>query len=548
MVLGEPEKVIRVLRSLAPWLAPALFALGWVVAMPPYDLPEAAYVFLIPLILWVFMSPQPKLVFRQVWIASTVAWFFILSWLPAFTDHLAFPMAGLLGWLAALALAAVLALFPACWAWFAARSIPQVLERGAARRILLFTALAALWVLLEWLRSWVLTGFPWLPLAASQWQRPLLLQILSWTGAWGLSFVLVFFNLGLAAYLRSLRHWRGKRWWQRLSPEFYSAFGLLGATVFFGLSYSGNFAARQSLLTVAFVQPYIAAPEKWDPQYANEALETLEHVTELGALLQPDLLLWPEATLPFPLKGNWPLEDWVAALSKRLEKPMLMGAVVVERSEQGEDWFNGVFWVDPEKGVDTDNYYAKRHLVPFGEYVPFGRWLPFLDKVIPLDGSFRQGTEPTLLRYQTLERTLRIGPLVCYEDIFPSLARSSVNAGADLLFVATNNAWFGEGSGAWQHAAHSVLRAVETRRPVLRTGNGGWSGWIDDHGHIRHITLDRSGSIYFQGVDTAEITRSRHWIRELSFYVRFGDWFVLFSAFLCWPLIRTFLRDQEKVT
>lgn len=533
---------MRFAQSLVPWLAPALFALGWVMAMPPYDLPEAAYVFLIPLVLWIFMNPAPALVFRQVWLGSTVAWLFIISWLPAFTDHLGMPFAGLLGWAAAVALAAVLALFPAFWAWLAARTIPEVMDQGAFRRIRLFIALAALWVVLEWVRSWVFTGFPWLPLAASQWQRPLLLQILSWTGAWGLSFLLVYFNLGLAGYVRSLRDWRGKRWWQRLSPEFYSAFGLLGASVFIGLSYSGQFSTRQSLLTVAFVQPYIAAPEKWDPEYANEALETLEHVSEMGALLQPDLLLWPEATLPFPLKGNWPLEEWVAALSRRLDLPMLMGAVIVERGHGRDDWFNGVFLVDPESGVDTDNYYAKRHLVPFGEYVPFGRWLPFLDKVVPLDGSFRPGTEPTLLRYHTLERTLRIGPLVCYEDIFPGLARSSVNAGADILFVATNNAWFGEGAGAWQHAAHSVLRAVETRRPVMRAGNGGWSGWIDDHGHIRHITLDRDGSIYFRGVDTAEITRSRNWVRELSFYVRFGDWFVLVSAMLCWPFVRAFKK------
>ena len=123
-----------------------------------------------------------------------------------------------------------------------------------------------------------------------------------------------------------------------------------------------------------------------------------------------------------------------------------------------------------------------------------------------------------------------VSPLVCYEDTFPKLAASGVRMGAELLVVVTNNAWFGEGGAAYQHAAHSVLRAVETRRPVLRCGNGGWSGWIDEFGNVRAVLKDRTGSIYFRGTETLSVYRDIRWTTQQSFYVRHGDWFVAVCA------------------
>src|SRR6201999_2185013 len=115
-----------------------------------------------------------------------------------------------------------------------------------------------------------------------------------------------------------------------------------------------------------------------------------------------------------------------------------------------------------------------------------------------------------------------IGPLICYEDIFPQLARASARAGSDLLVVASNGAWYGEGGASYQHAAHSVLRAVETRRPVLRCGNAGWSGWIDEFGNVRDVLTNTEGSIYFRGSKTIAVTRDARWIKRLSFYVQHG--------------------------
>ena len=115
--------------------------------------------------------------------------------------------------------------------------------------------------------------------------------------------------------------------------------------------------------------------------------------------------------------------------------------------------------------------------------------------------------------------------------------------GAALLFVATNNAWYGEGASAYQHAAHSVLRAVENRRPLLRVGNGGWSGWIDEYGLIRNVLLNDEGTIYFRGGTVFEIDRDRRWVGRTTFYTRHGDWFVWVSLGLV--LIGAFLLKRR---
>ena len=204
--------------------------------------------------------------------------------------------------------------------------------------------------------------------------------------------------------------------------------------------------------------------------------------------------------------------------------------------------------LDTQLAVERENY-RKRHLVPFGEYVPLRPVLGWLDKVVPLPGDFVEGQSPHPLLFNALDRTLSAGPLICYEDTYPDLARSSALAGADVLVVLTNNGWFGRGGAAEQHAAHSVLRAVETRRPVLRIGNAGWSGWIDEFGVVRAVLQkvtrrnadgslrqvvstqpkEENGSIYFRGSAVVEVQRDVRWIGRQSFYTQRGDWFVLVS-------------------
>jgi apolipoprotein N-acyltransferase len=277
----------------------------------------------------------------------------------------------------------------------------------------------------------------------------------------------------------------------------------------------------------------VGVTQKWDPKLVRDNLQTLKDLSTYASYLGAEFILWPEAPTPLPIKGNDSMRQWVEGLSTDLGIGILAGNVAREGSVSDPDrkWFNAVFHVDPERGVNVEHYYAKRHLVPFGEYVPLSELFPFYGKFVPLEGAFMTGKSAKPLQVESSVIDVgKVGNLICYEDIFPSLARANTMAGADWHFVGTNNVWFGEEAGAWQHAAHSVLRAVETRRPVVRCGNAGWSGWIDEFGHIRHVMLDNNASIYFQGVEVINFHRNSWWANRLSLYVQNGDWFVALCA------------------
>jgi apolipoprotein N-acyltransferase len=397
-------------------------------------------------------------------------------------------------------------------------------------RIIALLALAAWWVVLEWFRGWLFGGFPWLPLGASQWQRPAMLQVAAYAGAGAISFALVAFNLGSAAYAHRI-FFEGAKGLRKRSPEFTAALLVLMSSVF---PFIGDFFGqqRQKLARVTLVQPYIPQGEKWDASKAREILQTIEQVTfDANKNGAPDAILWPEAVTPWTVHHDPNVADWLESISHRTGKPLLLGSVFTQGNGAAEQWYNGAFVVDPIKGVQEPGY-AKRKLVPFGEYVPLRPVLGWLEKVAPIGGDFISGlsAEPLVLPIGT--RTVPVGVLICYEDIFPGLARESTKAGAELLAVLTNNAWFGEGGAAYQHAAHSVLRAVENRRPLVRVGNGGWSGWIDEFGVIRATVRNESGTVYFRGAETVTITRDQRWRGRFSFYGEHGDWFLALCAVL----------------
>lgn len=504
-------------------LASVLTAVLWVVSIPPFDFAEAAYVALVPLILWLFLEPSWKRALLFSFLSSWAAWCVILIWLRHVTVF------------GTLALAAVLAALFLLWVAGARWILPKVAGRAFVWRAVGFLGLAGLWVVVEWVRSWIFWGFPWAPLALSQWERPVVLQIAAWTGAYGVSFVLVFFNLCVAYTLRSRVVVPQRRllvgWF---SPDLYLALGALGVciSVFFV-----SLPARDSkvdLLTAGVVQPYITPELKWDEAKELENLEILELWTRRVGIEDGDVVLWPEAATPWPVEGSAAMQERLTFLVNELRKPILMGAIGWRQAT--DKWYNGALVVNPVTGMDPA-VYVKRELVPFGEYVPRG--FRFIEKVVPLGGDFISAEGAGLVPLTVGERTLQIGSLVCYEDSFPGLARESAAAGADIFFVAANNAWYKEEGGAPQHAAHSVLRAVENRRPVMRCGNGGWSGWIDAYGMIRDVLVDAEGSVYFRGGGSYTVFQFEEWMGRESYYTRKGDWFVVLSAalfvFACVP-------------
>jgi apolipoprotein N-acyltransferase len=451
-----------------------------VASFPPSNVPEFAYAFAAPAVFWAYRRPPFKLFAGTVLGAGALAWTIMLGWLHHVT------------WVGLFLLGPLTGVWVGSWFLAAWWLMPRLPGRSALERIVAVFGLAGLWVLIEWTRTWLLGGFPWLTLATSQWQRVSILQIAAFTGAGGVSFVLIAMNISFAAYAHRLMC-EGQRGLNRRSQEFFACLFLLVVCVTVYVQEvvnRGQYAVP--LGRVAFVQPYIPQTVKWDPARGQEILNILEQTTLRAAGSRPDLILWPEATTPWAVRGDDNVRDWVDSLAQRAKAPLLLGSIAIERRGTPEErWFNGAFVVDPVIGVQAI-YYAKRHLVPFGEYIPVRPMLGWLDKVVPIGGDFQRGFAAQPLQVTIGGQSVAVGPLICYEDIFPSLALDSVRAGADVLAVLTNNAWYGEGGAAYQHAAHSVLRAIETRRPVLRCGNGGWSGWIDEFGGIRDTLRARS--------------------------------------------------------
>lgn len=508
-----------------------LTAVLTVASFPPINAPQCAYAFAVPAMFWAYRRPAFRWYVGTLLGAQAVAWVALLWWLHPVT------------WVGLFLLGPIVGAWIGVWylaAWWA---LPRMNGRPAFTRLLGLVALAGAWVVVEWTRTWLLGGFPWLPLAASQWQRTSVLQIAAFTGAGGVSFVLIAVNLGFAAVAHSLFHDRQTGWRLR-RPEFLLALFLLMVCVSVQVQEAlnrGRFSVP--LAHVAFVQPAIPQEVKWDPSRGPAILDTLEKSTLVAAMSEPDLILWPEASTPWAVRGDERTRAWIESLTARAKAPLVLGSIVIEHPAQpGEAWYNGMLVVTPDLGLQTA-YYAKRHLVPFGEYVPLRVLFGWLNKFVPIgDDDFGRGWSAAPLLVPVRKASLAVGPLICFEDIFPSLARADVRDGADFLFVATNDAWYGEGGAAYQHAAHSVLRAVETRRPVLRCGNNGWSGWIDEFGAIRGVMLDDHGSVYFRGVKSLPVRRDARWIGRQSFYVEHGDWFVAVGAVLAavgWLMLRT---------
>ncbi|MBL9200362.1 MAG: apolipoprotein N-acyltransferase [Opitutaceae bacterium] len=493
-----------------------------VVSFPPFKAPEFAYAMLVPGAFWAYTGPRLKVYAWTMLGAQAVAWTILLGWLHNVT------WAGLLllgpfvgGWVGSWYLAA----------WWV---LPRMVGRPTLTRLVAVLGLAGAWVLIEWTRTWLLGGFPWLPLAASQWERATILQISAWTGAQGVSFVLVMMNLGFAAYAHRLFR-EGATGLRKRSQEFFLALFLLLVCVSVHMQEAFNRRGfAQPLGSVALVQPAIPQDVKWDPARAAGILEILERTTLDVARGRPapDLIVWPEAVTPLAVRGDASMQAFVEDVVKRARAPLLLGSIAVEnRGQPAEAWRNGAFVVTPGEGL-AETAYAKRRLVPFGEFVPLRPVLGWLEKVVPVGGDFAAGDFASPLRLTLRGQAVDAGPLICYEDIFPDLARASARAGAHVLVVVINNGWFGQGGAAYQHAAHAVLRAVETRRPVLRCGNSGWSGWIDEFGHVRAVVTDAQGSVYFRGSRTIEVTRDARWIDRQTFFTEHGDWFVLVCAAL----------------
>jgi apolipoprotein N-acyltransferase len=390
----------------------------------------------------------------------------------------------------------------------------------------------ALWVSLEYIRSFLFTGFPWELLGYSQHGALHIIQISDIFGVYGISFIVLLANVTI--YLGFLFftgiHWqeipitkRGIIGAASVSVIIIAAAWVYGAVRIKSLD---NLFAGTASKKIAVVQGNIEQSLKWDPAFQIETIQKYIRLSRSADRQKPELIVWPETATPFYLLHNARLSAMVVRGVREIATHFLIGSPSFRKKNNRIEYFNSSYLIGPDgKAIGK---YDKAHLVPFGEYVPLKKWLPFLGKMVAQVGDFVAGKVGDTLSWNDSD----LGVLICYEIIFPELSRAVTQNGAKILVNITNDAWYGKTSAPYQHFSIAVLRAVENRRSLIRAANTGISGFIDPVGRIVAST---------QLFVDAVLTRNVPLLTKTTFYTRYGDLF----ARLC--LIATFFAIGRKM-
>ena len=474
-------------------------------AFPPFEFAFLGWVCLVPL-LAVIRKDNPRQNFRYAYLSGVVFFGCLLYWLVNVT------VPGMV------ILVAILSVFYGLFGLLAG----YVLKYSMDLLLLPFV-----WVVLEYLRSNLFTGFPWGLLGHTQYKNINLIQVADITGAYGISFLLVIFNMAVFAWFT--------RSGRKIAYMMVALLFMMIATTY-GMRRLNNDQHIWGSPRISVVQGNIPQQLKWDAKFAKDIIKEYTGLTMETAKDAPDMIIWPETAYPYLVeKGKTGAEE-IDALASQIEIPVLAGIIY---TENGVYYNSAAVFNGKQKPADI---YNKIHLVPFGEYVPLGRSLSFLrnhiDKPI---GDFGKGEEYTLLPVKstrssyaangTIQRQTnfyKCGVLICFEDIFPYITRGFVQKGANFIVNITNDAWFGETAASRQHLQSSVFRAVENRVPVVRSANTGISCFIDPAGRISPGVDVEEKEIFVSGFATGNIDI---YIGR-TVYTVYGDIFVYFCGFM----------------
>lgn len=403
-----------------------------------------------------------------------------------------------------------LALYIALFAMAVIRLCPSPLS-------LLFIS-PLIWVSLEYIRSFLFTGFPWELMGYSQFNMLHIIQISDLFGVYGVSFCIALSNAtALLIYLcLTGQHWQGKKVQTKLTAGAMITFVVILGTVWvygkWRINTIHELVEMSPSSKVTIVQGNIDQAIKWDLKFQKSSTIKYIHLSSLSKELQPDLIVWPETATPFYFTRDTTLSELVLTGIHEIGTDFLIGSPAFTLKNNKIEYYNSAFLVDAAGNVK--GRYDKTHLVPFGEYVPLKKWLPFVNKIVEGVGDFETGEKGRTIKWQKSS----IGIQICYEIIFPSIARSMVQNNASLLVNLTNDAWYGRSSAPYQHFSMSVFRAVENRRSLVRAANTGISGFVDPSGNVIETTQIFKDAVITQNVPLLQVE---------TLYSRFGDLFAM---------------------
>ena len=387
-----------------------------------------------------------------------------------------------------------------------------------------------IWVALEYLRSFFLSGFPWANLGHSQYLNLPFIQMADITGVYGLSFVILLVNATL--------FWVFRQWTKKIFPfreVAITALILLGFLIYgYGKM---NAVDRQMIqnpsLKIGLVQGNIDQSIKWDEAFQKETLKIYEKLSSRVAEGKPDLIIWPETATPFFFQDAKEYQPFILDIPKKTNAFLLFGTPSYKIEKGKINHYNSAYLISASG--ELNGRYDKIHLVPFGEYVPMQNLLFFIGSLGEGIGDFKSGKE--IFNFPLPQG--KFGVLICFEIIFPDLCRKFVKDGADFLVTITNDAWFGRTSAPYQHFSIATFRAIENRVFIARAANTGISGFIDPKGRIL-----KQGGIFTEEAMNGTIRLSS----EKTFYTLYGDVFAwICSGFSILFLANALLPKPKKI-
>lgn len=479
-----------------------------VFCFPTFDLYPLAWIALSPLLvsLW---GKRPAEAFAAGMLMGIFYFFGTAYWIYYSISHY-----GHLPLFLSIALVFLLCLYLSLYTGLFAMAFSA---RMQASKLPAFILAPVFWVLLEYIRSYALTGFPWSSIGYSQYKFLPAIQIADITGIYGVSFLVLAVN-GAVADIFLLKKRLSR---MPLFPVYQTILSLAVFAVFLAAIFTYGFWRLNQqrpgdTLRVSLIQGNIAQDEKWNPEFRQQAINTYKDLTLKASSMSPSLIIWPETAVPFYFGYDEGPSGDLVSFQHSLNSYLLFGSVLIKKPPSSEGaalLSNSAVLLD--RAGKVSYVYDKIHLVPFGEYVPLRTALFFVDKLVHGIGDFIPGDR--VVRANTEIGSFSV--YICYEIIFPGLVRKGFSKGGDFIVTITNDAWFGRTTGPYQHFSMAVFRAIENRKPVVRAANSGISGYIDSNGRIQNATR------LFEGrAETVDIKKDG----TLTFYSRYGDIFSYF--------------------
>ncbi len=360
------------------------------------------------------------------------------------------------------------------------------------------------WVFFEWIRSWIFTGLPWNLLGYAFSFSDVLIQCTSITGIYGLSFIVIYVSTSFWVIFT--------RQYSLLKILLTNSLLIISLVTYYGLLKLHNNPTTFSNIKVRLIQPSIPQITKWDAEKFWKNLDL--HIALSEKPYDIDLIIWSEAAMVAPYDYP-PIKRKILKMLNTKKAILITGGITTnDKNNNDFEIYTSLYALTKEWNKLFE--YHKSHLVPFGEYMPL-KWILPLKKFTPGLLDYTKGDRQLV----SIDKpNIIIKPLICYESIFPNFVRTS-NKLSDVIINVTNDAWYGNSSGPYQHLQISRMRSVENGLPMLRTSNNGISAVIDPLGRI----IQRRNINEIDYIDSL----LPHKLKFETLYSQFGDICVLLA-------------------